>query len=150
MSRADERHDITIEQYIASIGDEAAEKDARTLFDIMRRISGEEPILYGIGTIGFGVFKYKYDSGRSGESHTLGFYPRKGKITIYLTDGTKRYEKLLSKLGKHSTTGYCLYVKQLSDIELPVLTKIIEESHKNITAKAKDGPITEILWQTEK
>lgn len=149
MSRADERHDITVEKYIASIDDEATRKDAQVLAGLMRRISGKEPILYGIGTIGYDVFNYEYASGRKGESHTLAFYPRKGKITIYLSDGTTRYAKLLAKLGKHTITGYCVYIKQLSDIELPVLEQILEESYKNITTKSKDGPITQILWQTE-
>lgn len=150
MSRADERHDITVEQYIASLSDETTLKDARALFDIMHTISGEEPILYGIGTIGFGVYNYEYESGRKGESHTLGFYPRNGKITIYLTDGTARYAEQLSRLGKHTTTGYCMYVKRLSDIDLPLLVKIIEESNENIVKKSKNGPITQLLWQTEK
>lgn len=149
MSRADERHDITVEEYITSINDKATRKDAQVLADLMHRISGKEPILYGIGTIGYDVFSYEYASGRKGESHTLAFYPRKGKITVYLSDGTARYAKLLTKLGKHTITGYCVYIKQLSDIELPVLKQILEESYKNITTKSKDGPITQILWQAE-
>lgn len=149
MSRADERHDITVEQYIRSIGDIGVEQDTRVIYDLMSRISGEESILYGIGTIGFGVYKFAYESGRKGESHTLAFYPRKGKITIYLTDGTKRYAKQLSKLGKHTTTGYCVYVKQLSDIDLSVLELILTESYKNLATQAQNGPITHIPWQAE-
>ncbi len=149
MSRADERHDITVEQYINSISDVGVEQDTRAIYDLMSRISGEEPILYGIGTIGFGVYKFEYDSGRKGESHTLAFYPRKGKITIYLTDGTKRYAEQLSKLGKHSTTGYCVYVKQLSDIDLSVLESILTESYKNLATQTQSGVITQIPWQAE-
>ena len=149
MSRADERHDITVEQYINSIGDASVEQDTRVIYDLMYRISGEEPILYGIGTIGFGVYKFEYESGRKGESHTLAFYPRKGKITIYLTDGTKRYAEQLSKLGKHSITGYCVYVKQLSDIDLSVLESILAESYKNLATQTQNGPITQIAWQAE-
>lgn len=149
MSRSDERHDITVEQYIKSIGDAVVEQDTRVIYGLMSRISGEEPILYGIGTIGFGVYKFEYDSGRKGESHTLAFYPRKGKITIYLTDGTKRYAEQLSKLGKHTTTGYCLYIKQLSDIDLSVLQSILAESYKNLATKTLNGPITQIPWQAE-
>lgn len=149
MSRADERHDITVEEYIASIGDETTRKDAQVLSDLMYRISGKEPVLYGIGTIGYDVFNYEYASGRKGESHILAFYPRKGKITVYLTDGTARYAKLLVKLGKHTITGYCVYFKQLSDIKLPVLEQILEQSYKNIATKSKDGPITQMLWQAE-
>ena len=150
MSKADERTDITVKQYIDSLNDDSLKNDAQNLSKIMKRISGEEPILYGFGTIGFGVYKYEYTSGRKGEAHTLGFYPRKGNITVYLMDGTTRYSKLLAKLGKHTTTGYCLYIKRLSDIEFPVLVKILEESYKNIMAQSRGGPIDRLLWQTEK
>jgi len=146
MSKADERTDITLYDYVASL-DEATKKDTMTLQEIMHRISGEEPILYGIGTIGFGVYKYEYTTGRKGVAHTLGFYPRKGKITIYLMDGTKRYPELLAKLGKYTTTGVCLYIKQLSDIELPILEEILTQSYKYITQLSKAGPIDRILWQ---
>jgi hypothetical protein len=150
MSRADERNDITVDKYIASIGDESVEKDTQTLCEIMHRISAEKPILYGIGTIGFGVYKYEYESGRKGEAHILGFYPRKGKMTIYLMDGTARYPELLAKLGKHTTTGYCIYIKRLSDIQLPVLEQILQRSYNHIKTKSQDGSIDRILWQTEK
>lgn len=113
----------------------------------MHRISGEEPILYGFGTIGFGVYKYEYTSGRKGEAHTLGFYPRKGKITIYLMDGTKRYAELLAKLGKHTITGYCIYIKYVSDIDLAVLDQILQESYDHITSLSQAGPIDHIMWQ---
>lgn len=149
MSKADERNDISIDEYIASIPDEAVQQDAKTLMDIMHRISSAQPQLYGIGTIGFGVYTYEYTSGRKGEAHTLAFYPRKGKITIYLMDGTKRYSNLLSKLGKHTITGYCIYIKKLSDIELPVLIEMLEKSYDNIETQSKDGPIDRILWQSE-
>jgi hypothetical protein len=147
MSKAVELHDISVEEYISSISDEGVQKDARDIFDIMHSISGEEPILYGIGTIGFGVYKYVYESGRKGEAHTLGFYPRKGKTTIYLMDGTKRYADLLAKLGKHTETGYCINIKKLSDIEISILEQIISESYKNITEKSQAGTINQILWQ---
>ena len=150
MSKADERNDITVEQYVESLDDEVLLSDTKTLISLMKRISKEEPILYGIGTIGFGVYKYEYTSGRKGEAHTLSFYPRKGKITVYLMDGTARYSKLLAKLGKHTITGYCIYFKQLNDIDMPVLEQILEQSYDNITAQSKDGPIDHILWQAEK
>ncbi|MGV9001604.1 MAG: DUF1801 domain-containing protein [Candidatus Saccharimonadaceae bacterium] len=150
MSKADERNDISVNEYITSISDELVKADAKVLLSTMQKITGEDPILYGIGTVGFGVYKYEYTSGRKGDAHILSFYPRKGKTTIYLMDGTTRYAKPLSKLGKHTITGYCIYVKKLSDIDLPILTEILEASYKNITTKAKNGPIDRILWQTEK
>lgn len=147
MSKADERQDINVDQYIHSLSDESLKKDALTLMQMMKRISGEEPILYGIGTIGYGVYKYEYTSGRKGEAHTLAFYPRKGKITVYLMDGTARYADLLAKLGRHTITGYCIYIKQLSDVKMPVLEQILEESYNHIETESKNGPIDHILWQ---
>ena len=147
MSKADERLDITVDGYISSLNDEQLKNDSLKLLGLMQKISGENPILYGIGTIGFGVYKYEYDSGRKGEAHTLAYYPRKGKITVYLMDGTARYSELLASLGKHTTTGYCVYFKRLSDVDLSVLKQIIEQSYKNITSLSKDKPIDKILWQ---
>ncbi len=147
MSKADERHDITVDGYISSLNDEQLKNDSLKLLGLMQKISGENPILYGFGTIGFGVYKYEYDSGRKGEAHTLAYYPRKGKITVYLMDGTARYSELLASLGKHTTTGYCVYFKRLSDVDLSVLKQIIEHSYKNITSLSKDKPIDKILWQ---
>lgn len=146
MSKADERHDITVDQYVASL-DDSLKNDAQTIMKMMRAISGEAPILYGIGTIGFGVYKYEYTSGRKGEAHTLAFYPRKGKITVYLMDGTARYSALLATLGKHTTTGYCVYFKCLNDINLDVLEQIIKQSYEHIELESKNGPIDHILWQ---
>jgi len=115
---------------------------------MMQRISRHEPKIWNAGTIGFDTYHYKYDSGREGDGHILGFHPRKGKTTIYLMDGTARYSELLAKLGKHTTTGYCIYIKRLSDVELPILEQIMQKSYENI--KSQDGHINQILWQTEK
>ena len=135
-----------VEDYIASL-DEQTAKDSRTLTEMMQRISGHEPTLWNAGTIGFDSYHYKYASGREGDGLIVGFYPRKGKVTVYLMDGTARYSELLAKLGMHTVTGYCVYVKQLSDIELPVLEQIVQKSYAYIKAKSQEGPIDRILWQ---
>jgi len=138
----------SVDSYIASL-DEQTVKDSETLIEMMQRISGQEPTLWNVGTIGFGTYHYKYDSGREGDGHTIGFYPRNGKLTIYLMDGTARHSDLLAKLGRHSTTGYCVYIRRLSDVELPVLERIIRESYALVESKSLNGPIREILWKTE-
>ena len=139
----------SIKNYIATLDEELA-KETQTLLEMMQRISGHEPKLYGIATFGFDTYHYKYDSGREGNGHVLGFYPRKGKITIYLMDGTARYAELLAKLGKHTTTGYCVYIKRLSDIDASVLEQILRQSYKHIKARSQDGPVDQILWRAEK
>ncbi len=147
--RMGSQNDRSVEDYVASL-DEQTVKDTQVLIEMMQRISGKPPKLENVGTIGFGTYHYKYDSGREGDSFVIGFYPRKGKLTAYLMDGTARHAELLAKLGKHTTTGYCVVIKQLSDIELSVLEQIVQQSHDFISSLAQAGPINRILWQTEK
>ena len=140
-------NDGPVKDYIASL-DEQTLKDSQALIEMMRRISGHEPKMWNMGTIGFDTYYYKYDSGREGDGHIIGFRPRKGKTTIYLMDGTARYSKLLANLGRHTTTGYCVYIRRLSDVELPILEQIVQKSYEHI--KSQDGHINQILWRTEK
>ena len=127
----------SVKDFIASLDDEQTVRDCLVLIEMMQRISGHKPKMWNVGTIGFDTYHYKYDSGREGDCQTIGFYPRKGKITIYLMDGTVRYSKLLARLGKHTTSRVCVYLKRLSDIQLPVLEQIVQQSYEYI--KSQDG-----------
>jgi Domain of unknown function (DU1801) len=134
-----------VNEYIASLDQRTAE-DSRTLLEMMQRISRSEPKIWNVGTIGFDSYHFKYKSGREGDCHILGFYPRKSKTTVYLMDGTERYAELLGDLGTYTKTGYCLYIKRLCDVKLEILEKILQESYDNI--KSLDGHITQILWKS--
>ena len=140
--------DHAVSDYIATL-DEQTARDAETLVELMQRVSGKSPQLWNVGTIGFGTYHYRYDSGREGDGHTIGFYLRKGKITVYVMDGTARYSELLAQLGPHTLTGYCLYLKRLSDVDLAVLERILGDSYRHIEALAQAGPIREILWKAD-
>jgi hypothetical protein len=131
------QNDPSVKDFIASIDDEQMKKDSLVLIEMMQRISGHEPKMWNAGTIGFDTYHYKYDSGREGDGHTIGFYPRKGKITVYLMDGTVRYSDLLAQLGKHTTSRVCLYFKRLSDLQLPILEQIVLRSYQYV--KSQDG-----------
>lgn len=141
--------DRLVEDYVATL-DEQTATDTAALTEMMQRISGCEPKLWNVGTLGFDTYHYKYDSGREGDGLVIGFYPRKGKITVYLMDGTSRYSQLLPKLGRHTTTGYCIYFKRLGDVDLAVLEEILRQSHAYIKAESERGPIDRILWKTER
>lgn len=129
--------DNSVNDYIASLDDAQTVKDTRLLIEIMQRISGQAPKLWNVGTIGFDAYHYKYDSGREGDAQAMGFYPRKDKMTVYLMDGTVRHSELLARLGKHTTSRVCVYIKRLTDIELPILEKILRQSYDYI--KSQDG-----------
>ncbi|MFN8125286.1 MAG: DUF1801 domain-containing protein [Candidatus Nanopelagicales bacterium] len=127
----------SVDDVIAGLDDEQLAEDSRTLIEMMTRVSGHEPRVWNVGTIGFDSYHYRYDSGREGDAQVISFYPRKGKITVYLMDGTARYADLLADLGKHSTSRVCLYLKRLDDIRLPVLEEILRQSYANV--KSQDG-----------
>jgi hypothetical protein len=145
MDQEQAQSDNPVKDYIASLKDEQMTKDSQVLMDMMHQISGHDPKKWNEGTIGYDAYHYKYSSGREGDCFVIGFYPRKGKITVYLMDGTGRCSDLLTKLGKHTTTGYCIYFKRLSDIELPILEQILRQSYTYI--KSLDEPIDRILWK---
>ena len=137
MDKMTPESDSTVKDYISSLDDAQTAQDCLVLIDLMQRISGHEPKMWNKGTIGFDTYHYKYDSGREGDGHTIGFYPRKGKITVYLMDGTVRYAELLARLGKHTTSRVCIYIKRLSDIQLPILEQIVQQSYAYV--KSQDG-----------
>ena len=122
--------------YLDSL-DEAVASDSRVLVEMMTRISGHQPRLWNVGTIGFDSYHFTYDSGREGDDHALGFYPRRGKITVYLMDGTARHAQLLAGLGKHTTSRVCIYIKRLSDVDLATLEGVLRASYEYL--KSQDG-----------
>lgn len=122
--------DQDVEQFLNSVEDERKRQDSFTILELMKQITGEEPKMWGSSMVGFGSYHYKYDSGREGDMMLTGFSPRKQNLTLYLMGGFEQHEELLKKLGKHTLGKGCLYIKRLSDVDMPTLKTLIEESFK--------------------
>lgn len=133
----------SVQEVIDALEDEQTAADSRVLVDMMQRISGHEPKVWNVATIGFDSYHYKYDSGREGDAQAISFYPRKNKITIYLMDGTAQHAELLARLGKHTTSRVCVYIKRLSDIDVAVLEQIVQQSYERI--KSQDGQMNRVV-----
>ena len=58
----------------------------------------------------------------------IAFSPRKQNLTLYIMTGFEQYEELLSRLGKFTTGKACLYIKRLSDVDIPTLRELIQAS----------------------
>lgn len=115
----------SVSKFIRSIRDQNEKHDCETLIRIMKRISKEDPRMWGTSIVGFGSYHYHYDSGREGDWFRIGFSPRKNAISIYVNAGFKEMEAELKGLGKHKTGQCCLYIKKLSDVDQTQLTKIL-------------------------
>ncbi len=104
--------------------------DCRTIIKLMKKATGEEPKMWGAAIVGFGRYAYEGASGRSGEWMVTGFSPRKANLSLYIFVGFEKEATLMKKLGKHSTGKGCLYIKQLSDVDLKVLEQLIVKGVK--------------------
>jgi len=107
-------------------------RDAETLLEVMGRITGTSARMWNASIVGFGQYHYKYASGREGDAPAAGFSPRKGALTIYLSDGIGAYAESLERLGQHSAGVGCLYIKDLSKVDMAVLERIIDESFQTL------------------
>ena len=123
-----------VRDYLETIPGATRRRDAETLVDLMGRVTGQEATMWGKSIIGFGQYHYKYATGREGDTAAAGFAPRKAATTIYLLDGVGAYTEPLSRLGPHTTGVGCLYVKDLSKVDLAVLEAIVDESYRTLTA----------------
>ena len=121
---------VPVNTYIAGIEDETRRKDCRALVALMKRITGCSAKMWGPSIVGFDSYHYKYASGHEGDCCVAGFSSGKSHITIYLVPGyaAAATQALLAKLGKHKTGKACLYLKRLSEVDMPTLERLIATS----------------------
>jgi len=118
----------SVDAFLAAIADEERRQDCLAVAEMMGRITGAKPEMWGASVVGFGTYHYKYASGREGEWFLVGFSPRKRDLSLYLMSGFTDYDGLLSRLGKFRTGVGCLYVKRLADVDRGVLEELVTAS----------------------
>lgn len=123
-----QRTGANVDDFIDAIPDEAVRQDCRTLIELMGRVTGSEPEMWGEGIVGFGECQLEYANGRVDDWPCLGFAPRKRELAIYVMAGAEHSKALFRRLGKHRIGKSCLWVKRLSDIDLGVLEQIAAAS----------------------
>ena len=120
-----------VEDFINTVKDEQKRKDSFVLLEMMKKATGEEPVLWSSAIIGFGIKRYKSPTtGREVDWLRIGFAPRKANLSLYISVGIKEHAAALKKLGKHKTGVGCLYSNKLEDIDLKVLKGMINASLK--------------------
>src|SRR5690606_36826091 len=88
--------DASVDEYIASRGNTQQQADCRELTKLMKRVTGKPPKMWGPSIVGFGSYRYTYESGHSGSICAAGFSPRKANFAIYVADFPGK-EQLLEK-----------------------------------------------------
>lgn len=119
---------------VYSYVDNAQKKtDSLQLIELMKEWSDSEPKMWGPSIIGFGNYHYKYASGHEGDAPVIGFSPRKAAFSLYVYSDTEKSKLLLPDLGKFKMSKACIYIKKLSDINIPILKELCMESIQYIS-----------------
>ena len=131
--------DESVDAFLKGIEPEEKRQDSLALRSMMEKITGEPAAMWGAAMVGFGKFHYKSERSRQeGDWPLVAFSPRKQNLTLYVMQGLSEDERLLEKLGKHTTsgpTGGCLYIKRLADVDQAVLAKVIKAAYTGMKKK---------------
>lgn len=118
---------VCVEEFLDTVENETRRADADVAIEMMTRLSGCEPKMWGPSIIGFGKYHYRCESGREGDAPMTGFSPRKSNLVFYIMSGYEGSEEQLARLGKHRTGKSCLYINKLADVDLSVLEEMITD-----------------------
>lgn len=127
--------DASIDDYIASRASEEQKADCKKLMALLKRVTGETPRMWGPSIVGYGLYKYTYDSGRTGEMCRTGLAIRGRDLVLYLVAEGAEQEALLARLGKHKMGKSCLYIRKLADIDPKVLEQLVRGSLAQLKAR---------------
>jgi len=117
--------DARVEDYIASRANAQQRTDCRDLMVLFKKVTRQSPRMWGPSIVGYGSYRYTYESGRTGEAPLAGFAIRGRELVVYLVAEGEEPRSLLSTLGKHKMGKACLYFKQLADLDRSVLEKLV-------------------------
>lgn len=119
---------VSATTFINGLDSAQRKRESKTLLSLMREVTGKKAVMWGSSIVGFGSYHYKYASGREGDWPRVGFSPRKQSLTVYCMPGFGGQKDLLAKLGPHKTSVSCLYIRNLDDVDIDVLRKIVKRS----------------------
>jgi hypothetical protein len=126
----------SVEDYIASRANEQQRADCQQLMAMLQRVTQQPPAMWGPSIVGFGVYRYAYESGRTGEAPVAGFAIRGRELVVYLSTDSDRQKSLLSRVGKHKMGKSCFYFKRLADLDTAVLEQLVAGSVAEVNAAA--------------
>jgi hypothetical protein len=120
--------DADVQEFLETIESDQQREESKTLLDLMGRVTGASPVMYGSSIVGFGRSMIEYADGRKEDWFSVGFSPRKGKFSLYVMDDAEKHQDVLARLGKYKTGKACLWVKRLDDVDMAVLEEIIQDA----------------------
>ena len=115
-----------VRAFLDAVPDDRRRADALAALDLIRGVTGAEPVMWGSSMVGFGTQRYTTADGKQREWFAVGLAPRKASLTLYGLTYYDSNQDLLDRLGPHTTGKGCLYVKRLDDLDRDVLVELVE------------------------
>jgi hypothetical protein len=124
-----QENDASVTDFIDAVPEETKRRDSYVLLELFKRVTGQEPRMWGTSIIGFGKYHYKSErSTQEGDWPLAAFSPRKQNLTLYFMSGFDTFiAEDLAKLGKHKTSKACLYINRLADVDVAVLEEAVRK-----------------------
>ena len=120
--------EISAESHIAAVANEEQRNDAHSLVVLMRKVTKQEPRMWGPSIVGFGSYHYKYASDHEGDSALAAFAARGRELGVYIEADVAGRDVLLAKLGEYKTGKVCVYIRRLANVDLKVLEELVARS----------------------
>jgi len=122
--------DLDVDLFLMGVEPEKKRVDSIELKKLFDSVLQEKASLWNNNMIGYGTYHYKSErSSQQGDWPLTGFSPRKQYIAVYIMSGVNNYKNLLSELGKYKiSSGSCIYINKIEDINPDILKKIISAS----------------------
>lgn len=125
----------SVEECIAVRGSESQRADCEELMAMLGRVTRQAPRMWGPSIIGYGAYRYTYESGRTGEAPVVGFAIRGRELVIYLLADDEEQRALLARLGRHRMGKVCLYIRRLADLDRQVLERLVANSVARVASR---------------
>jgi len=118
----------SVDEYLASRASPEQLADCKAIMAMCKRVTKQQPRMWGPSIVGYGSYTYRYESGHSGEACLTGFAVRGKDLVVYVMAENPEQRELLARLGKHKMGKSCLYFRRLADIDGKVLEALIAGS----------------------
>ena len=125
----------SVDAYLASRASPEQLADCKAIMAMCKRVTRQQPRMWGSSMVGYGSYSYTYESGHSGDACLTGFAVRGKELVVYILAENPEQVALLAKLGRHKMGKACLYFKRLADLDVKVLEAIIAGSVADITRR---------------
>ena len=118
----------SVDTYLESRSSPEQLTDCKTIMAVCKRVTKQEPKMWGPSIVGYGSYTYRYESGHSGDACLTGFAVRGKELVVYVIADTPEQVELLAKLGRYKMGKACLYFRRLADLDVKVLEELIAGS----------------------